>query len=45
MATITDSQPGDWIVITGKGHKKYQQTYQLPTTSDREPVDFAIEFD
>ncbi|MGK7377302.1 UDP-N-acetylmuramoyl-L-alanyl-D-glutamate--2,6-diaminopimelate ligase [Planococcus sp. 1R117A] len=42
---ITDSQPGDWIVITGKGHEKYQQSYQLPTTSDRETVDFAIEFD
>lgn len=39
---ITDSQAGDWIVITGKGHEKYQQSYQLSTTSDRETVDFII---
>ena len=31
---------GDWILITGKGHQKYQQDFQLPTESDRETIDF-----
>lgn len=31
---IENSQLGDWIVITGKGHEKYQQKYLLPTDSD-----------
>lgn len=37
---IKESQIGDWILITGKGHEKYQQNFQLPTTSDRETIDF-----
>lgn len=40
---IRESQEGDWILITGKGHEKYQQSYQLPAASDRETVDFVIE--
>lgn len=40
---IDEGKEGDWIVITGKGHEKYQQLYQLPTTSDRETVNFVIE--
>lgn len=37
---MTESQPGDWIVITGKGHEQYQQHYQLPTNSDRDTIQF-----
>lgn len=37
---MNNSQPGDWIIITGKGHEKYQQNYQLPTESDRDTVQF-----
>lgn len=39
---IEDSQSGDWVVITGKGHEKYQQNFHLPTDSDRETVNFII---
>lgn len=39
---ISESEMGDWIVVTGKGHEKYQQQFQLPTTSDRETVDYLI---
>lgn len=35
---IAESRPGDWILITGKGHEKYQQHYQLTTESDRDTV-------
>ncbi|MGI2326676.1 UDP-N-acetylmuramoyl-L-alanyl-D-glutamate--2,6-diaminopimelate ligase [Planococcus sp. YIM B11945] len=38
---ITESKPGDWIIITGKGHEKYQQPYELPTGSDRETIEFV----
>lgn len=31
----------DWIVITGKGHEKYQQIYSLPTASDLETVKYV----
>ena len=37
---ITESQLGDWILITGKGHEQYQQRYQLPTESDRDTVQY-----
>ncbi|MBT2571590.1 UDP-N-acetylmuramoyl-L-alanyl-D-glutamate--2,6-diaminopimelate ligase [Planococcus sp. ISL-110] len=37
---IEDSQSGDWIVITGKGHEKYRQNFKLPTASDRETINF-----
>ena len=33
---------GDYIVITGKGHEMYQQTYQLETQSDRETVNHLL---
>ncbi|WP_261129382.1 UDP-N-acetylmuramoyl-L-alanyl-D-glutamate--2,6-diaminopimelate ligase [Bacillus sp. Marseille-Q3570] len=32
----------DWVVITGKGHETYQQTYSLPTESDLETIEFLI---
>ncbi|WP_059104880.1 UDP-N-acetylmuramoyl-L-alanyl-D-glutamate--2,6-diaminopimelate ligase [Shouchella shacheensis] len=34
------SKPNDWIVITGKGHEKYEQDFKLPTTSDMETVKY-----
>lgn len=40
---IRESQEGDWILITGKGHEKYQQSYQLPSTTDRATVKLVIE--
>lgn len=37
---IVESQLGDWILITGKGHEQYQQNYQLPTNSDGDTVHY-----
>lgn len=37
---IEISNPGDWIIITGKGHEEYKQNYYLPTKSDKETVTF-----
>ncbi|WP_200416434.1 UDP-N-acetylmuramoyl-L-alanyl-D-glutamate--2,6-diaminopimelate ligase [Virgibacillus salexigens] len=34
------STQGDWIVVTGKGHEKYQQKYYLPTGSDGETITY-----
>ncbi|QSS98777.1 UDP-N-acetylmuramoyl-L-alanyl-D-glutamate--2,6-diaminopimelate ligase [Pontibacillus sp. ALD_SL1] len=30
------AEMGDWIVITGKGHEKYQQHYHYPVNNDEE---------
>ncbi len=35
---LDQSDPGDWVVITGKGHEKYQQNYRLPTESDKDTI-------
>ncbi|MFS0864439.1 glutamate ligase domain-containing protein [Fredinandcohnia sp. 179-A 10B2 NHS] len=35
---VTSGQKGDWVVITGKGHESYQQTYQIPSGSDKETL-------
>ncbi|UOR12049.1 UDP-N-acetylmuramoyl-L-alanyl-D-glutamate--2,6-diaminopimelate ligase [Halobacillus amylolyticus] len=35
---LDQSIPGDWIVITGKGHEQYQQNYHLPTESDKDTI-------
>lgn len=32
------SNPGDWVIVTGKGHEKYQQQYELPVKSDKEAI-------
>lgn len=34
---------GDWIVITGKGHESYRESYSLPTRSDKETVQYVAE--
>ncbi|GGC81878.1 UDP-N-acetylmuramoyl-L-alanyl-D-glutamate--2,6-diaminopimelate ligase [Thalassobacillus devorans] len=28
------ARPGDWIIITGKGHETYEQVYKYPVDSD-----------
>lgn len=35
---LETSEGGDVVVITGKGHERYQQAYHLPFSSDRETV-------
>lgn len=40
---MKNSSSGEWIVITGKGHEKYQQKYLLPTESDCDTVRFVAE--
>ncbi|WP_047982425.1 MULTISPECIES: UDP-N-acetylmuramoyl-L-alanyl-D-glutamate--2,6-diaminopimelate ligase [Ornithinibacillus] len=35
---IEHSQKGDWIVITGKGHEQYKQSFKLPTYFDTDTV-------
>ncbi|WP_112181061.1 UDP-N-acetylmuramoyl-L-alanyl-D-glutamate--2,6-diaminopimelate ligase [Paraliobacillus zengyii] len=42
QAMVT-SQNGDWIIITGKGHEPYQQSFSLPTKSDKETVTYLTE--
>lgn len=39
---INGSAPGDWIVITGKGHEEYKHEFQLPTNSDKETVRYLL---
>lgn len=40
---INGSSAGDWVVITGKGHEKYSQEFQLPTASDKETVRYMMD--
>ncbi|QKY68608.1 UDP-N-acetylmuramoyl-L-alanyl-D-glutamate--2,6-diaminopimelate ligase [Lentibacillus sp. CBA3610] len=35
---VEQANPGDWIVITGKGHEKYQQAYVLPVAFDKDTI-------
>lgn len=39
---INRSNPGDWVVITGKGHEKYKHEFHLPTNSDKETVRYML---
>ncbi|HLT56918.1 MAG TPA: hypothetical protein VK057_12505, partial [Bacillota bacterium] len=32
------SKPGDWIIITGKGHEDYQGKFLFPAKNDKEAV-------
>ena len=36
------SADGDWILITGKGDEKYHHSYTLPTSSDKETLEYVI---
>ena len=35
------AKEGDWIIITGKGHEKYQKDFLLPASNDHEAVMIA----
>lgn len=35
---LAHSERGDWVLITGKGHEKYQRNFTLPTETDKETV-------
>lgn len=39
---IEQSERGDWVIITGKGHEKYQQRYLLPTESDQDTITYIM---
>lgn len=34
---------GDWVFITGKGAEAYQQSFQIPTGSDKETVLYLLQ--
>lgn len=34
---------GDWVCITGKGPETYKETFQIPTSSDKETVEYLLE--
>ncbi len=38
QTAVTEARERDWILVTGKGHEKYQTVYALPTASDKETV-------
>lgn len=33
---------GDWACITGKGPEPYKETFQIPTSSDKETVEYLL---
>lgn len=35
---IENSKQGDWIIITGKGHELYKQSFRIPIHTDKETV-------
>ncbi|WP_173917884.1 UDP-N-acetylmuramoyl-L-alanyl-D-glutamate--2,6-diaminopimelate ligase [Halobacillus sp. Marseille-Q1614] len=37
---LSMSKHGDWIIITGKGHEKYQQEYRHPVRSDKDAIQY-----
>lgn len=39
---MEQSQPGDFIIVTGKGHETYQQSYELPAQSDQEAMNYVL---
>ncbi|TWT25950.1 UDP-N-acetylmuramoyl-L-alanyl-D-glutamate--2,6-diaminopimelate ligase [Planomicrobium sp. CPCC 101110] len=39
---MENSKPGDFIIITGKGHETYQQSYELPAQSDQEAMNYVL---
>ncbi|WP_162297921.1 UDP-N-acetylmuramoyl-L-alanyl-D-glutamate--2,6-diaminopimelate ligase [Halalkalibacillus sediminis] len=39
---IEEADDGSWIVITGKGHEEYQQTFRLGTRSDFDTVKYLF---
>nr|WP_017186693.1 hypothetical protein [Alkalibacillus haloalkaliphilus] len=37
---VLEAEEGDWVVITGQGHKIYQQSNELNTKTDQETIDY-----
>lgn len=35
---VEEAQPGDWVLLLGKGHEHYKENYALNTKSDQETV-------
>lgn len=40
---IEEAQPGDWVLLLGKGHEQYKEKYALNTKSDQETVHYLQE--
>jgi len=40
--TMKNSTSGEWILITGKGHESYQQSFLLPADSDQETINYVL---
>ncbi len=39
----TYASKGDWVIITGKGVETYQQLYKIPTSSDKETIEYLLQ--
>ncbi|KGA96553.1 UDP-N-acetylmuramoylalanyl-D-glutamate--2,6-diaminopimelate ligase [Alkalihalobacillus alcalophilus ATCC 27647 = CGMCC 1.3604] len=39
----SEMEKGDWLVITGKGHEKYKQVFNLPSKNDQETLQYLKE--
>ncbi|MCK1982008.1 MULTISPECIES: UDP-N-acetylmuramoyl-L-alanyl-D-glutamate--2,6-diaminopimelate ligase [Peribacillus] len=37
------AKKGDWVIVTGKGHESYKQDFSLPTTSDKETIQYLLD--
>lgn len=40
---VEKAQPGDWVLLLGKGHEQYKENYALKTKSDQETVQYLQE--
>lgn len=40
---VDEAQPGDWVLLLGKGHEQYKENYALKTKSDQETVQYLQE--
>lgn len=40
---IGEAQPGDWVLLLGKGHEEYKENYALKTKTDQETVNYLQE--
>lgn len=40
---VDEAQPGDWVLLLGKGHEQYKENYALHTKSDQETVHYLQE--
>ncbi|SFK03173.1 UDP-N-acetylmuramoylalanyl-D-glutamate--2,6-diaminopimelate ligase [Halobacillus dabanensis] len=40
---IMDSDKDEWVIVTGKGHESYQQSFYYPVDSDKHMVEYMKE--